>query len=119
VRVLRYDRGEHEVTRHASRGTHATRIAQFAEGAGATCLTLAPGGLIGTHPAVGHQVLLIVSGSGWVAGEDGVRVPVTAGDAACWTPDELHTTGSDEGLTAIALEGGPVTVYEPERSGSD
>ena len=115
MRVLRYDRDEHEVTGHGSRGLHATRIAQLAEGARATCLALTPGGVIGTHPAGSHQVLLIVAGSGWVAAADAVRVPVTAGDAAYWAPGEVHTTGSgDEGLTAIALEGGPATLYEPE-----
>jgi quercetin dioxygenase-like cupin family protein len=113
MRVLRYDRDEHEVTGHGSRGMHATRIAELTGKAVATCLAVAPGGLIGTHPAASHQVLLIVAGSGWVAGADGERVPVTAGDAAYWEPGEVHTTGSDEGLTAIALEGGPATVYEP------
>jgi len=99
--VLRYTRDEHEVAGHGSRGLHATRIAELAERATATC------------PAAAHQVLLIVAGSGWVAGADGERVPVTAGDAAYWEPGEVHATGSDEGLTAIALEGGPATVYEP------
>jgi hypothetical protein len=59
-------------------------------------------------------VLLIVSGSGWVAGSDGVHVAVTAGQAAYWAPGEIHTTGSDTGLTAIALEGSQATVFEPE-----
>ena len=68
----------------------------------------------GFHVAGSHQVLLIAAGSGWVAGSDGVRIAVTAGQAAYWVPGEVHTTGSDAGLTAIALEGGPVTVFEPE-----
>lgn len=114
MEVFTFDRAEHEVTRHGSIGLHATRIAQFAETARATCLAVTPGGVIGTHPADAYQVLLIVSGSGWVAGNDGVRVAVTAGQAACWAPGEIHTTGSDTGLTAIALEGGQVTVFEPE-----
>jgi quercetin dioxygenase-like cupin family protein len=114
MEIFTFDRAEHEVTRHGSISLHATRIAQFAETTWATCLAVAPGGVIGTHPADSHQVLLIVSGSGWVAGSDGVRVPVTAGQAAYWAPGEVHTTGSDIGLTAIALEGGPVTVFEPE-----
>ncbi len=114
MEVFTFNRAEHEVTGHDSVGLHATRIAQFAETARATCLTVAPGGLIGTHPTARHQVLLIVAGSGWVAGNDGERVPVTAGQAACWEPGEVHTTGSDTGLTAIALEGGPVTIFEPE-----
>lgn len=113
MRVLRYDRGEHEVTGQASRALHATRIAELTERATATCLALGPGGLIGTHRAGSHQVLLIVAGRGWVAGDDGVHIAVTAGDAAYWAPGEVHTTGTDDGLTAIALEGGPATVYEP------
>jgi quercetin dioxygenase-like cupin family protein len=116
VQVLTFDRAEHEVTGPGSIGLHATRIAQFAETARATCLTVAPGGAIGTHPAGSHQVLLIVAGSGWVAGSDGSRVAVTSGQAAYWEPGEVHTTtAGDDGLTAIALEGGPaVTVFEPE-----
>ncbi|HEX4790204.1 MAG TPA: AraC family ligand binding domain-containing protein [Actinospica sp.] len=114
MKVVRYARDEHEVTGHGSRALHATRIAELAEHATVTCLALGPGGLIGTHPAGAHQVLLIVAGSGWVAGPDGERVPVTAGDAAYWAPGEVHATGADrEGLTAIAVEGGPATVYEP------
>jgi quercetin dioxygenase-like cupin family protein len=114
VEVFTFDRSEHEVTGDGSIGLHATRIAQFTATARATCLALAPGGVIGTHPASSHQVLLIVTGSGWVSGNDAARVPVTAGQAAYWAPGEVHTTGSDTGLTAVALEGGPVTIFEPE-----
>lgn len=114
MEVFTFDRSEHEVTGDGSIGLHATRIAQFTDTARATCLTLAPGGVIGTHPASSHQVLLIVAGSGWVTGKDEESVPITAGQAASWAPGETHTTGSDTGLTAIALEGGPVTIFEPE-----
>jgi quercetin dioxygenase-like cupin family protein len=114
VEVFTFDRAEHQVTGHSSIGLHATRIAQFTETTRATCLTVAPGGIIGTHPASAHQVLLIVAGSGWVAGNDGVRIPITPGQAAYWAPGEVHTTGSDTGLTVIALEVGPVTVFDPE-----
>ena len=74
---------------------------------------MAPGGVIGAHPASSHQVLLIVAGAGWAAGKDGARISVTAGQAAYRGPGEVHTTGSDVGLTAIAFEGGPVTVFGP------
>lgn len=114
MEVFTFDRAEHPVTGHGSVGLHATRIARFADSTRATCLTVAPGGVIGTHPAGSHQLLLIVTGAGWVAGGDGERVPITAGRAAYWPPGEAHTTGSDTGLTAIALEGGPVTVFGPE-----
>ena len=113
MKVFTFDRAEHEVTGHHSTGLHATRIAEFIETTRATCLSVAPGGVIGTHPASAHQVLLIVAGSGWVAGVDGVHIPITAGQAAHWAPGEVHTTGTETGLTAIALEGGPVTIFDP------
>ena len=116
MELFTFDRAEHQLTGHGSVGLHATRIAEFAGTTRATCLAVAPGGVIGTHPADAHQVLLVVSGSGWVAGSDGVHVAVTAGQAASWAPGEIHTTGSDTGLTAIALEGGQITVFEPETS---
>ena len=114
MQIFTYDRDEHAVTGYDSVALHATRIAQFTDYARATCLTVGPDGLIGTHPAGSHQVLLIVAGSGWVSGGDGVRVPVSAGQGVYWEPGEVHTTGSENGLTAIALEGGPVSLFEPE-----
>lgn len=114
VEIFTFDRSERQVTAYDGIGLYATRIAQVAERTEATCLTVAPGGVIGTHPAVSHQVLLIVAGSGWVAGSEENRIPVVPGQAAYWAPGEVHTTGSDTGLTAIALERGPVTVFEPE-----
>ena len=113
MRIFTYDRNEHEVTGQGSLALHATRIAQFAGHARATCLALGPGGVVGTHPAGSHQVLLVVAGSGWVAGGAGEHMPISAGQGVYWEPGELHTTGSDAGLTAIALEGGPVTLSEP------
>jgi quercetin dioxygenase-like cupin family protein len=112
VKVFTFDKNERQISAHHSTGLHATRIAQFAGTAEATCLSLSPGGRIGAHPAVGHQVLLIVAGSGWVEGADEVRVAVAAGEAAYWAPGEIHTTGSEAGLIAVALEGDAVTLPE-------
>jgi quercetin dioxygenase-like cupin family protein len=114
VDVFSFERKEREISAHESTGVHATRVAQFAGRTQATCLTVAAGGRIGTHPAEGAQVLLIVAGSGWVAGADQVRVPIRAGQAACWEPGEAHTTGSDTGLTAVALEGPAVRIFAAE-----
>lgn len=68
------------------------------------CMYLAPGGRIGRHPAGGAQLFLVVAGAGWVAGADGVRVPIAAGEAAFWEPGEEHESGSEGGMTALALE---------------
>ena len=48
---------------------------------------------------------LVVSGTGWVRGEDDVRVDVEAGTAVFWRSGERHTSGSDSGMTVIVLEG--------------
>ena len=60
-----------------------------------TCLTVEPGGVIGTHPAVGTQLFLTITGEGWVAGPDGERVPITTGWGVRWEAGENHTCGQE------------------------
>ncbi|TLS38130.1 cupin [Pseudalkalibacillus caeni] len=61
--------------------------------------------IVGEHDAVVNQLFLVVSGSGWVAGENGKRIPIEQGQAAFWIKGETHTSGSEEGMTVIVLEG--------------
>lgn len=117
MEIFRFERAERLMTHHGSTGLHATRVAAGAGEVQVTCLTLAPGGTIGTHPATSAQLLLVVTGSGWVAGQDGTRVPITAGQGARWEEAENHTTGTESGLTALVLEG-PLTLFEPEATGN-
>jgi quercetin dioxygenase-like cupin family protein len=77
----------------------------------AACFRLAPGGRIGRHPASVPQLLAVVAGSGWASGADGVPQPLGAGDAVFWEAGEEHETGTDDGLTAIVLEGESVLPY--------
>ncbi|HEV2375950.1 MAG TPA: GrpB family protein [Streptosporangiaceae bacterium] len=66
---------------------------------------LPAGGLIGQHPAVGKQLLAVVTGSGWVSGGDGARRALGPGYAALWDDGEEHAAGSEDGLTALSVEG--------------
>ncbi len=68
------------------------------------CMRLAPGGLIGMHPASTPQLLAIVEGEGWIRGERGPKTPITAHDAVYWEEGELHETGTDSGMVAIVIE---------------
>jgi quercetin dioxygenase-like cupin family protein len=77
----------------------------------AACFRLTPGGRIGRHPATGPQLLAVVEGSGWVSGEDGEAQAISAGEAVWWETGEEHETWTDEGLTAIVIEGEGVAVY--------
>ncbi len=72
-------RGEKIIDRYGSEGFRATRVAAGGGKIHLTCLTLAPGGLIGTHPATEAQLFLVIAGQGWTAGQDGQRTPITAG----------------------------------------
>lgn len=71
----------------------------------AACFRIEPGGLIGRHPASVEQLLVVVDGSGWVSGADGERRPIAAGKAVFWEAGEEHETASDDGLTAVVIEG--------------
>ncbi len=66
---------------------------------------LAGGGSIGRHPTSVKQLLAVVAGTGWVAGEDQTRRSIRAGYGTVWEVGEDHEAGSDEGLTALCVEG--------------
>ena len=105
MEIFRFDCDEHPISAHGSIGVHATRIASGDGGVTLTCLAVGPGGTIGTHPTTGVQLFLVIAGSGWVAGADGIRHPVQAGQGARWAAGEVHTSGTDASLTALAVEG--------------
>ena len=81
--------------------------APLASGSGAAhiyTLHFEPGGQIGPHVAGFGQILIPLNGSGWVAGADGVRFPIVPGQAAYWSRGELHSKGSEGGMTAIMIQ---------------
>jgi hypothetical protein len=117
VEIFRFDRGEHIIRRYGSEGLRATRIAAGDGQVRLTCLTVESGGVIGTHPATDPQLFLVVAGEGWIAGPDGERVPITAGWGVRWDAGEGHTSGTETGLTALAVEGAPLDLFEPEAPG--
>jgi quercetin dioxygenase-like cupin family protein len=77
----------------------------------AACFRLAPGGRIGRHPASLPQLLAVVEGSGWVSGANGKAHAIGAGEAVWWEAGEDHETRTDDGLTAIVIEGEGIAPY--------
>jgi quercetin dioxygenase-like cupin family protein len=61
-------------------------------------------GLIGYHQATLPQLLLIMSGEGFVRGETEEYYNVQPGDAVFWEKDEWHETKTDSGITAVVIE---------------
>jgi quercetin dioxygenase-like cupin family protein len=84
----------------------------------AACFHVEPGDRVGRHEAAARQLFCVVAGSGWVAGQDGARVPIAAGQAAAWERGEPHEAGSDGGMTAVVLEGDGFSVRAPPWSRS-
>ncbi|HET9168337.1 MAG TPA: hypothetical protein VFN97_02840 [Actinospica sp.] len=115
--MFTYDRKEFRIPHFDSVDAFATLIVQGEHSGNVrvTCLSVEAGGVIGTHPAVGGQVFLVVAGSGWVSGADGVRQPIAAGQGAQWDEGEIHTSGSDVGFTAIAVEGPTLEIFEEKK----
>lgn len=64
------------------------------------------GGEIGRHPAGFDQLFLVVRGSGWVAGSDGVRHPLAELQGAFIPTGEQHAKGSETGMVAIMVQSG-------------
>lgn len=114
MEIFQFDRDERHITRHESTGLLATRIATGDGPVHLTHLKVEAGGTIGTHPAPSPQMFLMITGDGWIAGPDGTRTPITAGQGVCWDQGEDHTSGTENGFTAIAIEGVPLTLFSPE-----
>jgi hypothetical protein len=47
----------------------------------------------------------VLDGAGEVAGADGEFQPIAAGEAVFWSAGEEHETRTDDGLTALIIEG--------------
>lgn len=67
---------------------------------------LAPGAVLPRHPAGLDQVLLVLDGTGQVAGEDDVPVPVGPGDAVHWGVGEQHTTWAGTEMRVLIVQSG-------------
>ncbi|MEH7444996.1 cupin [Bacillus sp. JJ1122] len=61
-------------------------------------------GLIGYHQATKPQLLLILSGEGYVCSESKEFYKVKPGVAVFWGKDEWHETKTEHGLTALVIE---------------
>jgi quercetin dioxygenase-like cupin family protein len=94
-------RGEREVT---APGSLEARVRRLAAEAHVVTIEIAPGGVVGRHPAASTQLFVVIRGTGWVSGGDGAREPITAGEAVLWEPGEEHESGSNAGMTVLVVE---------------
>ena len=93
--------GERPLTAPGSVNAAVRRLGAHAQ---AVVIELAPGGVVGRHPAAVAQLYAVIQGSGWVSGGDGEREQIRAGEAVVWEPGEEHESGSDDGMTVLVVE---------------
>jgi quercetin dioxygenase-like cupin family protein len=93
--------GERAIERFGSSGARVRRLSGEAH---AVVIEIEEGGVVGRHPATFAQLFVVVGGSGWVSGADGLRIQISAGEAVLWEPGEEHESGSEDGMTALVVE---------------
>jgi quercetin dioxygenase-like cupin family protein len=107
VDILRFSRS---IAERIGQRPYDVRLAsslKLAEGAGeahAYVIYFEPGGIIGPHEAGYGQILFAVAGGGWVAGADDQRIAIAEGEAAFISRGEVHSKGSESGMTALMVQ---------------
>jgi hypothetical protein len=98
------------IEQFGSVGAHHLGSVRFAGDGGWALLSLGPGSHLGRHPALLDQLFLVLDGSGWAAGDEGIRTPLQPGQAALWAAGEEHESGSADGMRVAVLEAASVVV---------
>lgn len=92
------------IERFGSGGASSVELAHGSGEAHSYAVHFQPGGSIGRHPAGFDQLFLVVQGSGWVAGADGVRLAVDQACGAFIPKGEVHSKGSEAGMLAVMIQ---------------
>ena len=111
MRTVRFTRDRAQpITLFDSQGAFSVPLGDGSGEAHVYCVHLEAGGCIGAHPAGFGQLFLVMEGSGWAAGADGVRVALPAGHGALIERGEVPSKGSERGMTAIMVQVAELTA---------
>lgn len=114
IRLISFTADEaRRIEQFDSRGASSVELAHGDGEAHAYAIHIEPGGVVGPHPAGFDQLFLVVRGSGWVAGADGVRQAVGLERGAFIPTGEVHSKGSDLGMLAVMVQAGRWVVAAP------
>jgi quercetin dioxygenase-like cupin family protein len=105
LRVLDTGRdGAAPIEGFGSRGATSLEVGKGSGESHVYAIHFDPGGEIGPHPAGFDQLFIVTEGSGWGAGADGVRNSLAPGRAAFFRRGEVHSKGSEAGMSAIMIQ---------------
>jgi quercetin dioxygenase-like cupin family protein len=113
MRIYRFDREvAYPITHYESANVAIGRVGRFDGTFQVGCFHVEPGGVVGFHQATVPQLFMVVSGAGWVRGEEAKRTSIYPGQAAFWAAGEWHESGSETGMLAVVVES---TALDPTR----
>jgi len=105
MRILDLDQvASRTVTQFGSSGFRVGRVGAVQPGH-VTVLSLDAGGHVGRHPAVGGQLLVVLSGTARVVGGAGEAAEIGPGQAVWWDAGEDHETRAADAVSALVVEG--------------
>lgn len=95
-----------DVAEYGSVGVHLVEAARLtADGHFRVHLgRVSPGGRLGRHPGRWWQLLVVITGSGWVQGGEADRWTIHEDQAVLWAPGEAHESGSEVGMTVAMIQ---------------
>ncbi|TDL98521.1 cupin [Macrococcus brunensis] len=93
-----------KVDNYNSLGFYINRITSIDSKVMINFAHLEPNGIIGSHKASVNQMLIVVSGAGWVKSDNNPFIPITKNQVIFFNAGELHETKSDNGMTALIIE---------------
>ena len=106
MKIFRFDpEVGQEIEQFGSVKAIIAKVLHLEDKAAISCVYIRPNGKLGHHPAVTPQLLLLVQGDGWIRGETEEKLAVREGQAIFWEQGEWHESGSENGMTAVIIEG--------------
>jgi quercetin dioxygenase-like cupin family protein len=102
-----------QITEHGSHAVHMTEAARLTAGneMRVHIAQIGPGGVLGRHPTRLWQLFHVMTGTGWVSGQDGEEQRIHAGQAVMWSPGEHHESKSDDGMSVVIIQASSPPPY--------
>ena len=106
MKIFRFDpEVGKEIEQFGSVKAIISKVVHLDDEAVVNCVYIRPNGKLGYHQAASQQLFLLVEGQGWIRGETEEKLAVHEGQAIYWEQGEWHETGSENGMTAVIIEG--------------